>query len=137
MRCTKQMRAIGQAIFLYANENRCALPPALTELIVTQDITPEIFICPSSDDTRSPGNSMEQVADNLSAGGHLSYIYCGNARTVLWDPKTVLLYEPMTNHGDGFHALFADGHSEFLSGPSAQMIQAELRSGQNPPPSHR
>jgi hypothetical protein len=43
-KCKKQMSALGQAIFLYANEYRGAQPPTLKELIVSQDITPEIFI---------------------------------------------------------------------------------------------
>jgi hypothetical protein len=130
------MRALGQAMFLYANEYRGAWPPALKDLILTQDISPAFFICPSSSDTRAPG-VYTQAAASLSSGGHLSYVYIGQKMTGWPDPALVVMYEPMTNHGDGFHALFADGHNEFLSGPLAQKIQSELQSGQNPPPSHR
>lgn len=136
VKCNKQMRALGQAMFLYANEYRGAWPPALKDLILTQDISPAFFICPSSSDTRAPG-VYTQAAASLSSGGHLSYVYIGQKMTGWPDPALVVMYEPMTNHGDGFHALFADGHNEFLSGPLAQKIQSELQSGQNPPPSHR
>ncbi|MDB5320543.1 MAG: hypothetical protein JWN40_2174 [Phycisphaerales bacterium] len=136
VKCNKQMRALGQAMFLYANEYRGAWPPALEDLILTQDITPEIFVCPSSNDTRAPGVYI-QAAANLSSGGHLSYVYIGQMMKGSPDPALVVMYEPMTNHGNGFHALFADGHNEFLTGRGTEKIHAELQSGQNPPPSHR
>ena len=47
---------------------------------------------------------------------------------------TVVLYEPMSNHGgDGMNVLFLDGHVEFLTKRSAAAMVAQLQRGQNPP----
>jgi prepilin-type processing-associated H-X9-DG protein len=136
MRCKKQMSAIGQSLMLYANENRGAYPPALKDLIRTQDVTPEVFICPSSNDTPATGDVHEQRVANLEAAGHCSYIYLGTGMHWNSEPEKVLLFESMSNHGTGFHMVFCDGHSEFITGPNASRIESELRHGKNPPPSY-
>ncbi|HEX3357144.1 MAG TPA: H-X9-DG-CTERM domain-containing protein, partial [Tepidisphaeraceae bacterium] len=75
---------------------------------------------------------------NLSTGGHLSYVYVApslNSGNLL---NAVLLYEPLTNHNrDGCNVLFADGHVEFFSGSTAQQMISQLQSGMNPPPIFR
>jgi len=136
MRCKKQMSAVGQSLSLYANENRGAFPPALNDLIRTQDVTTDVFVCPSSSDTPAGGDVHEARAANLEAGGHCSYIYLGAGMNWKSEPEKVLLFEPMSNHGSGFHMVFVDGHSEFITGPNAAQIESELRSGNNPPPSY-
>jgi predicted Zn finger-like uncharacterized protein/prepilin-type processing-associated H-X9-DG protein len=134
VKCASNMRQIGQALLLYANENRGAYPPKLEDLLLTQDITAEVFTCPSSNDTRSPGATAAQQAAQLSAGGHLSYVFVGQRMNSSSPANAVLLYEPMTNHNnDGGNFLFGDGHVEFLTRQTAQQVISQLQTGQNPP----
>ncbi|MDB5318436.1 MAG: putative major pilin subunit [Phycisphaerales bacterium] len=116
VKCGSNMRQIGQAIMLYANENKGNYPrtiytvgtgakcvydarttvtavdpftdttakgnindvgQAMFLLIRTQDITPEVFICPSSNDEKdtynsTPGSSA-QSKTNFTAKKNLSY----------------------------------------------------------------
>src|SRR5689334_3193944 len=84
VKCASNLRQIGQALLLYANDNKGAYPrttfvegapptwgtaapapndvsAALFILLRTQDITPEVFVCPSSNaetwDFGSGGNT--------------------------------------------------------------------------------
>src|SRR5439155_4848349 len=48
VKCASNERQIGQAILLYANENKGKYPPDLGALVKTQDIAIECFVCPTS-----------------------------------------------------------------------------------------
>jgi prepilin-type processing-associated H-X9-DG protein len=129
------MRQIGQAMVLYANENRGAYPPSADELLLTQDITTEVFICASSDDQKANQNAgtATMIAD-FHKPGHNSYVYVGNGLTTSASADAILLYEPLTDHsGDGCNFLFSDGHVEFESKGYAQAMINELQAGHNPP----
>lgn len=133
-KCSSNMRQIGQAMLLYANENRGVYPDALPILLLTQDITPEVFCCPSSNDTPAPGTTPQAQAAKLLTGPHCSYVYTGNGLTSASTAEQVLLYEPPGNHnGDGMNVLFGDGHVDFIPKPEAQKMIAELEAGHNPP----
>lgn len=135
-KCRNQIRAIGSAIFLYANEYRGAWPPDLKTLFLSQDIAPWFLFSPSVDHPYFTRADFEANSPGLAPGAPGAYIYVGNRVKPTNDDAVVLMYEPMSNHGDGFHILFADGHAEFLTGSTAQKVLAELQAGQNPPPSH-
>jgi prepilin-type processing-associated H-X9-DG protein len=137
IKCASNLRQIGQAMILYANENRGQYPPTMEELLVSQDITSVVFVCPSTADTPATGVNAQQTIANISAGGHQSYIYLGKGRNGTAGRDVVLVYEPMSTHKGGFNALFGDGHVEFIYGPSAAKVEAELKAGQNPPPSFK
>jgi prepilin-type processing-associated H-X9-DG protein len=137
VRCAANLRSLGQAMMMYANENRGHYPPRPEDLLRTQEISAECFVCPSTGHTPASGDTPDQRIANLSAGGHHSFVYLGAGKSSATPANFVLVYEPMTNHGEGFNALFGDGHVEFVSGPTAQKVQAELQAGQNPPPSYR
>jgi prepilin-type processing-associated H-X9-DG protein len=123
---------------MYANANGGAFPDTIDKLITTQDMVAENFVCPHAPDTPAPGATARAQAANLSKGGHLSYVYVGKGMSTAQPPpdlaaKTVLAYEPLTNHGNGIYALFADGHVEFVdAGPARQLI-ADVEAGKNPP----
>jgi predicted Zn finger-like uncharacterized protein/prepilin-type processing-associated H-X9-DG protein len=136
VQCASNMRQIGQALLLYANENNGAFPDDLAPLLITQDITSEVFVCPSSTDTpSSPGSTPQQQAANLHAGGHLSYIYVGKGLTNSTRADTVLLLEPLSNHNNGgINILWCDGHVSFHMKAEAQKIIADVQAGKNPPP---
>jgi prepilin-type processing-associated H-X9-DG protein len=138
VKCAANLKQIGLAMQLYANENKGLYPPRPEDLIMTQDITTEVFICPSTNDTQATGATTQQQAANLSAGGHDSYIYLRAGKNSNTPATVVLVYEPLKDHnGAGMNVLFADGHVDFISGAMAQKVEAELKAGQNPPPSYK
>jgi predicted Zn finger-like uncharacterized protein/prepilin-type processing-associated H-X9-DG protein len=139
VKCASNMRQIGQAILLYSNDNRGAYPDTLEQLLTTQDITSEVFVCPTSTDTpSSPGGTPQQQAASLSSGGHLSYVYVGKGSTNQASADTVILYEKPGNHGtgsaaDGMNILWGDGHVSWEGGKYSQFIIKEVNAGHNPP----
>jgi prepilin-type processing-associated H-X9-DG protein len=133
--CGSHLRQIGMAMFMYANENRGVYPPGPPELLATQDITPEVFVCPSTDHTPAARQSNQLQPYNPVPGKTLSYVYLGKGMTSTAGATTVLVYEPLTNHNKaGINVLFGDGSVEFIPGPVAEKMISELNAGQNPPP---
>jgi prepilin-type processing-associated H-X9-DG protein len=120
-KCLRNLKVIGDAIYLYANENHGLYPPNFEALMLSQDIFSDLFICPSSNDDHATGDTLEQRAANLSKG-HCSYIYLGAGKNVNKTPANlVLAYEPLTNHNQaGMNVLFADTHVEFIPNPQAK-----------------
>ena len=116
VQCAANMRQLGQAMFVYAIGNSGQFPDTLDKVLPFAGAG--VFVCPSCNHTPAPGNTPQAQAANLYAGGHLSYVYVGaglntNGPTVN-APTTVVLYEPLTNHGDGSNVLYADGSVVFL-----------------------
>jgi prepilin-type processing-associated H-X9-DG protein len=120
---------------LYANENDGRYPPNPESLLLTQDISTEIFICASSDDVRArSGSGTAELLAIFRRSGHNSFVYSGNGHTTSSPEEVILLYEPITNHdNDGSNFLFADGHVDFQTRRRAQAIINELNAGHNPP----
>jgi len=120
VKCASNMRSIGQAMMIYASNNRGYLPPDLA-MVAPMGVKMDQFVCPSAADT--PASN----AAGLSTPGHLSYVYIYRGRPMPLrrlgqGSRAAVLYEPMTNHHDGTNILFADGHVEFLLRASAQPI---------------
>ncbi len=127
VKCAANLKAIGNALLLYANENRGMYPPDFQTLINTQDISFDSFVCPSSDDQRA-----SQMSD-LSTPGHLSYVYVP-AMNFQASANNVIVYEHITDHNqDGANFLYGNGQVQWLSRPQAQSYIAQLQKGQNPP----
>ncbi len=135
VKCYSNLRSIGQAITLYAQDNGGQYPPSLAVLAGQVDISPTAMICPSSNDEKSSATNTAGVVGELTAAetdaaGHkhcLSYVYVGrklNAKTI--SAETILVYEPLTNHdGDGTSVLFGDGHVEFIDKRSWPKVAAD------------
>lgn len=88
--------------------------------------------------TPATGATTQQIVQNLTAGGHLSYVYVG--RGLRADKVTagrVIGYEPLSNHGErhGIRVLYGDGQTEWLTGQGARRLLDQVRSGINPPKS--
>jgi hypothetical protein len=138
VKCASNMRQIGQALLLYANDNRGAYPPRPDLLLLTQDITPEVFVCPNSNDTPVPSGAVQAAlnAPNtvLLKQGSNSYVYCGAGQTTSSSAEAILLYEPLSDHGnDGCNFLYGDGRVLFNTRATAQSIINEVSGGHNPP----
>lgn len=133
------LEQIGVAIAAYQARNNQAYPPDLETLITTQRLSPALFVYPGGSDT--PASS----ASTLESGGHLSYVYLGDATGTLPVATTmpyedrVVLYEKGRGHmGDdptamvggvmlGLNILYADGHVAFEEKANAQAIIAKTR----------
>jgi hypothetical protein len=135
VKCASNLRQIGHAITLYANENGGAYPDTLEQLVLTQDVTAEVFVCPDSHDTKATGADATAVAKNMGAGGHVSYVYLGKGLTEgTVRGQTVIAYESLANHGGaGMNVLRGDGSVNFMPQQQAAQVMKQLQAGHNPP----
>ena len=96
LRCASNMKQIGLGAIMYANDHGGHLPDDLDTILKTQDLSPEAFVCPSSNDTAATGPTTQAVIDDMNAQGHLSYIYTGKGLTTQAAADVVILYERRT-----------------------------------------
>ena len=119
------LHSIGQCIVLYCNDNSDQYPDSFATILLNEDVSSGIFINPASNDTPAVGPTTQAVANQLTVGGHLSYIYMGrglNAKTVT--PDTIVAREILLNPTDGANMLFADGHVEYVDAAHTAVIIA-------------
>jgi prepilin-type processing-associated H-X9-DG protein len=128
VKCASNLRQIGQAILLYCNDHQGQYPDSFATILLNEDISSAVFVCPDSNDEAALGPTTQAVVANLLAPGHCSYIYIGqglNSGTVA--PNAVVAYETVANHGGaGMNVLFGDGHVEFVSAAVAGQIGAKV-----------
>ena len=127
--CASNMRQIGQAIAMYANNHNGQFPDDLKTVLENEDLPTAVFVCPSSNDrVASVAATTQATAAGLSQPGHLSYLYLGKGltnQTVTDD--SVILYEPLTNHASaGMNVMFGDFHVEWLSAAEAATILKQV-----------
>lgn len=134
VRCPSNLRQIGLAMKLYADAHAGHYPDSFAEILLTEDVTPEVFVCPNSSGSHSTAPTTREAAADLSNPEHCSYIYAAKGLTTDAPLATVLAYEPLANHREeGMNVLFGDGHVEFIKASKARMITAALQAGHNPP----
>ena len=119
------LRQIGQAIQMYANEHNHQFPSDLATLLATEDLTPDVFTCPESSDSRAQGATTQETLADFAKPGHCSYLYFGAGMHDTDNPNFVVASEPLINHqGSGANDLFLDGHVAFFGAAEAQKIIA-------------
>jgi prepilin-type processing-associated H-X9-DG protein len=126
VKCGSNMRQIGMGILLYANENKGHYPANLGVLVKTEELVPQVFVCPSGN-TKFPGGNMA-VDDQVKwVNENTDYVYIGAGMNATAGAETIVLHEkPDAHGGQGMNMLFGDGHVEFFQTPAAmQMIQAQ------------
>jgi prepilin-type processing-associated H-X9-DG protein len=136
IKCSSNMRQLGQAMLMYANANKDEFPDKLEDLL-TADPTLDrnAFICPDDDKAAPSATSVQTAAQEISSGKNCSYIYVGSGVGSSASPDTVLLYEPLAlhhAHNPGMNVLFADGHVEFFASSSAKSILSQQSAGTRP-----
>jgi len=133
VKSASNLRQIGQAILLYGNDHQGKYPDSFQTILLNEDITSEVFVSPSRSETPASGATQQQAADQLTEGGHVSYVYLGrglSANTVT--PDTIVAYEMIPNSGDGSNVLFGDGHVEYFAAPTAAKIIGRAATGEFP-----
>jgi prepilin-type processing-associated H-X9-DG protein len=101
--------------------------------LLNEDITSSVFVSPLTSDTPAQGATPQAIADQLVAGGHLSYVYLGrglNAKTVT--PEMIVAYEKLPASSKGANVLFGDGHAEWFDGATVAKIIDRAASGEFP-----
>ena len=140
-RCAQNLRSIGQAMLLHAQENGGRYPDRPERLLFSPDMNAEIFVCPSSDHVPATGPTTRAVHDAVASGGHFSYVYVAKEMSAPQaGPSHVLAYEPRDNHDaerPGINVLFGDGHVEYVTEPQASQLIQKLRKRENPPTNWR
>ena len=102
--CYRNLRIIGLAIRMYASVDHDTFPPSLGEVLLTQDITSDVFICPGTSDVPAIAPTTQQSAALLLApnGHHCSYFYVGDGLTdATVKDDDVIAFERPANHGGG------------------------------------
>ena len=106
--CLNNLKQIGLACHMYAQDNNGVFPDKLSLLYPEYISSLRIFVCPSTDDKIS---SLDEIDENMS------YVYIGGL-TEDNDPDTVLVYEKPGNHGKaGYNELFLDGRVKWNHKP--------------------
>ena len=95
------LRGIGQAALIYANNNAEAFPPDLNTLLAKGLCAPQQMIDPSS-------GSVPPACDYYYVAG------LTNADDPLW---IVAYCDPTYHNGEGATVLFLDGHTKFIEEP--------------------
>jgi prepilin-type processing-associated H-X9-DG protein len=105
----------------------------LGQLLLEGDITSEAFVSPLGSDTPASGPTTQAIADQLTAGGHLSYIYLGRGLTTQTaTADTIVAYENLSLAHTGANVLFGDGHVEFEDPKLVTQIINKSASGKFP-----
>ncbi|HWP40020.1 MAG TPA: hypothetical protein VNL70_03770, partial [Tepidisphaeraceae bacterium] len=133
VKCASNMRLIGQAMLLHANENRGQYPQTLGELL-KQELSPQVFICPASRTQIPPELEAADLETQMAwVNANADYVYLGAGKRLDALPaEDILLYEKPDNHGrDGMNMLYADGHVQFNPTPEAR--KECQRVGASPP----
>lgn len=130
--CVSNLRQIGLGLQKYAAGNGGRFPDTLDQVLLMGDLEPRVFVCSRSGDTPATGVNLRATAADLTAGGHLSYVYLGTGLTDLAGPNVVILYEPPAHHSGNMNLLFADGSASYVRGQDARQILDQVAAGRRP-----
>lgn len=133
-KCANNIRQIGLACIMYANESGHAFPDSLATAMLREQLSPEVFLCPSTNATKAPGATPEQQVVSLTQPGHCSFTYVGNGLTDKSHAATVVAFEDPANHDmEGANVLYADAHVAFEPMPVVVQLVPQLEAGFNLP----
>ncbi|MBN2210314.1 MAG: DUF4190 domain-containing protein [Sedimentisphaerales bacterium] len=124
VKCATQLNGIGKAIALYQNDFGGACPPDLQTLMATEDLVPDMFICPSIEIAEPVTGAKEELEargqvwslDNQGVmwvyfPEGISFAYRGADLTMNDPADMIVAYDKAGNHPDGRrNVLFLDSH---------------------------
>jgi hypothetical protein len=138
IKCAFNLRQIGQAALLYANDHAGQWPGDLPTILETQDISAEVFTCASSDVDKATGATTQQVVASLLAGKHISYAWIAGGLSTSAPADVILAFE-LEHHvpsgsatTTGINVLLNDGSVTFVNEATANAIWAQFVSGVRP-----
>lgn len=122
------LRQIGQAAMMYANDNRGQFPPDLGTMLKKEDLTPSVFVNPRTNAAPPAAGNPDAMAEWVQE--HSDYVWLGKGKSANnVTPETVLAHEKLEDNTDGVNLLFGDGHVEFMVMPEAQRMIEKARQG--------
>lgn len=128
MRSQSNLRQIGIAMMLHANENNGTYPATFAPLLTGQELTIDVFDSPRNGAFELPDdilNDPEALAQ--FAVDHSDYIYVGAGLTNQAPGDTVLAYENPEGMEEGICILFGDGHVEYQLIEDAMQLIGQLK----------
>jgi prepilin-type processing-associated H-X9-DG protein len=118
VKSASNLRQIGQAMLLYANENKGKYPRTMGELLLTQDVTVEVFVNPDTK-TRAPRDKTpEELAAWINKESDYEYLGAGKDNTT--PAEVVVAHEKFRPNVPGINMLYGDGHVEWNLNATAQ-----------------
>ena len=111
------LRQIGMAVHIYANENKGKFPDDLSATI--GELTPTVFANPRKSDPAPVG--LEEAEQKAWILQNSDYEYVGKGLTYTAGADVVVAYEKPDGLSDGINVLFADAHVEWM--PMAQAME--------------
>lgn len=132
IKCASNLREIGQAILLYANDHGGAFPSDFGRLLIHGNLNPEIFTCPSSNQDKAIAPTTREVAALLKHPDHCSYVYLAAGLTRAAPADTVIVVERVENHEqEGVNVLTADGNVKWVKkGPDMERLRTAAATSQ-------
>jgi len=130
LQCASNLRQLGLAAVMYADEHHLQMPDNLQTLFDSQELGSSVLVCPTSSLPQLAATT--QAADAAIAANQISYVYLGKGLSVNAPADTVLMYEPLADHQDRINVLFVDAHVEWLDLVEAKKLLARIAAGENP-----
>lgn len=124
--CPINLRMIGQALTLYANNHDHKYPGDWSALL-GEGFSTSFLVCPSTNDEAATGATTRAVLADFATPHHCSYLYLGKGLSQPLPADRVIALEPLENHqGKGLNVLFGDMHVEWLDKAQADILLAKL-----------
>jgi prepilin-type processing-associated H-X9-DG protein len=117
--CKSNLRQIGLACHMYADDNNEQFPPDLASLYPTYVDNPKIYLCPSTPEYR-------QGAAAAQNGAASSYEYLPGRDAALPGDFVLALGNPGNHRGQGFNVLFVDAHVEWRRATSLGELRSQI-----------
>ena len=95
--CMNNLKAIGVAVALYAEEHDGTIPRKFEDLH-QYNTSDKVYVCPSARVTTGPSYEIVLGGKKLSTSEAIS---------------SIVVTEPLANHRVGCNALYGDGHVEY------------------------
>jgi predicted Zn finger-like uncharacterized protein/prepilin-type processing-associated H-X9-DG protein len=129
VKCAQNLRQLGLAIQLYANQNGGAFPATIESLLDNPalGVSSALYDCPVTPASPPSATSSQALA------GKAEFVYVGKGLTSSSPPNAVVAYEPLSNHGTGSNVLYADGTVNFMPMAQVEQMIKQLEAGVNPP----
>jgi prepilin-type processing-associated H-X9-DG protein len=111
VKSASNLRQIGQGMLLYSNENKGKYPADFGELLLTQDLTAQVFINPQAKTKLPRGKDLKAMAAWVKDNS--DYEYLGAGKNNQAGPDVILAHEKIRPGDAGINILYGDGHVEW------------------------